>query len=568
MSEAPGDLGREERLALLLEEFSRELRQGRHPDVEGIVRAAPELAGELRELWGAVVLAEVLSSTPGADPQATTLPPASMEPSGRAAAVVAAPTASLLPPDFHDYEILEEVGRGGMGVVYRARQRSLDRIVALKMMLRGDMASAADAARFRVEAEAAARLDHPGIAPVYEVGIANGHLYFTMRFVDGTTLADRLRDGPLPSREAARLLLPVVRAIHYAHEKGILHRDLKPQNILIGMDGVPCVTDFGLARRVEAPGSLTQSGAILGTPGYMPPEQAVGKRGHLGPASDVYSLGAVLYHMLTGRPPFQAASPVDTLLSVLEQDPLPPRLLNPRVDTDLEMIALKCLQKPAALRYPSAAALADDLEAYLNGETVSARSSGLRLILSRALRETHQAAVLENWGLLWMWHSVALVALCTTTNVLQRRGVASPGPYLVIWTLLFGAWAAIFWGLRRRAGPIMFVEKQVAHVWGASILASVLLFFLEMLLGMPVLKLSPVLAVIGGMVFLVKAGMLTGMFYIQAAACFLTAGLMALLPDIGLTIFGLVSAACFFFPGLKYHRQRLRAQRSREGPGS
>jgi hypothetical protein len=220
------------------------------------------------------------------------------------------------------------------------------------------------------------------------------------------------------------------------------------------------------------------------------------------------------------------------------------------------MITLKCLQKPTDLRYTSAGALADDLEAYLQGEPVSARSSGLRLLVSRALRETHHAGVLENWGLLWMWHSVALIVLCTCTNWLSWRGVTSPGPYLGIWTIGFGAWAAAFWALRRRGGPITFVEKQVAHVWGASILVSTMLFVVEMLLGLKVLTLSPVLALICGMVFFVKAGILTGMFYIQAAACFLAAVVMPLLPDIGLTVFGVVSGACFFFPGLKYYRQR------------
>ena len=279
----------------------------------------------------------------------------------------------------------------------------------------------------------------------------------------------------------------------------------------------------------------------------------------------VYALGAILYHTLTGRPPHQAATPLDTVLSVLEQDPLPPRLLNPRADRDLEMIALKCLQKPQDLRYPSAKALADDLDAFLQGEPVSARSTGLRMLINRALRDTPHAPVLENWGLLWMWHSVVLVALCTLTNWLHWSGIDNPGWYVGIWTVGFGAWAAMFWAMRRRAGPITFVEKQVAHVWGASILAISLLFPVEQLLGLGTLTLSPVLALVGGMVFFVKAGILTGAFYVQAFVNFVMAIVMAIFPKFAVTIFGLVSAACFFVPGWKYHRQRRKAERHRVG---
>jgi serine/threonine-protein kinase len=473
-----------------------------------------------------------------------------------------------------------------MGVVYKARQKSLDRLVALKMILRGELASAAGLARFRSEAESAARLEHPNIVPVHEVGECDGQPYFSMQYVEGRTLADLLADGPLPPREAARLLAVICRAVHYAHQRGILHRDLKPSNILLAVRSdplqrvggaarpaeaghyEPMVTDFGLAKRVTAAtgtsavASLTQSGAILGTPSYMAPEQAAGSRGVLSPASDVYSLGTILYEMLTGRPPFRAASPVDTIMLVLEQEPVPPRLLNPGVDRELEMICLKCLQKPADLRYPTAAQLADDLEAFLRGEPTSARPSGLGYYFSRLLRETHHAAVLENWGLLWMWHSLALLVLCVATGLMQLLGVADPGWYVLLWGAGLGTWAAIFWLLRRRGGPVTFVERQIAHVWAASTFGSMMLFLVELLLRLPVLTLSPVLAVKAGMVFLAKAGTLSGTFYVYAAASFLTAVAMAFLtaaglPWLGLFLFGVVSAAGFFFPGLKYHRQRL-----------
>jgi serine/threonine-protein kinase len=467
-----------------------------------------------------------------------------------------------LPRDFGDFELFEELGRGGMGVVYMARQRSLGRVVAVKMILRGDLASPDDIARFRSEATAAARLEHPHIVPVYEVGECGGQPYFVMKYIAGTTLGKRLAVGPMPDREAAELLLPVCRAIQFAHERGILHRDLKPSNILIDEEGRAHVTDFGLAKQVSSDGELTRPGAILGTPSYMAPEQAAGNRGQVGPASDVYSLGTILYQMLTGRPPFQAANPVDTLLLVLEQDPLPPRLLNPKADRDLEMISLRCLQKPPALRYATAGALADDLAAYLADEPISARSGRFTQVVARWFRETHHATVLENWGLLWMWHSLALFVICLVTNLFQWQGVTSTGPYLALWTAGMGTWAAIFWALRHRGGPVTFVERQIAHIWAGSVISITVLFLVENLLHLPVLTLSPVLAIASGMVFISKAGILTGAFYLQAAALFATALVMAWLDHKGIklsiTLFGIVSGLCFFFPGLKYFRQRRR----------
>ena len=547
----------EERLADLIDALS----EARGPEavalLERLVGEHPDLAGQLRELFAAMSMADAVAyastilEPPGAEPPALAPPPAPGS---------FVPGVTPLPASFDDYELLEEVGRGGMGIVYRARQKSLDRIVAVKMLLRRDLATAADLARFRSEAEAAARLDHPGIVSIFEVGECGGHPFYSMRFIEGTTLAKRLATGGVLPREAATILARVAEAVDAAHRGGVLHRDLKPSNILIDAAGKPHVSDFGLAKRIAADQDVTHTGAILGTPCYMSPEQAAGSRGDVGPTSDVWSLGAILYQTLTGRPPFQAANPMDTLLAVLESDPPVPRSLDPGVNRDLEMIALKSLQKPQELRYASAADLAADLRAFLAGEPVAARRGGLSDIVARLFRETHHATVLENWGLLWMWHSVVVLTLCVVTDVLFWQGVMSRWPYVVLWGGGLAVWAPIFWALRHRTGPVTAVERQIAHIWGGSVIASVMLFWVEALLALPALTLSPVLALLAGIVFFAKAGILSGVFYIQAALLFATALVMCLVPAWQHVIFGLVSAACFFVPGLKYARQRGRAE--------
>ncbi|QGJ69415.1 Serine/threonine protein kinase PrkC, regulator of stationary phase [Planctomycetales bacterium 10988] len=595
---------RDEQLATLLNELLDCPELGQPARLESMTKDHPQLAEELRQLWATASLTcdlfsdSSFSSTPGDSPLSaaakaqekspssrasqpegdqTTLIYSSRSPSNESGAVDPGEGDSSTAPEHNpsrksfpflqledslpwtwgDYELIEEVGRGGMGIVFRARQISLDRRVALKMIRSGELAGPEEIVRFRQEAEAVGRLDHPNIVPLYEIGELRGQPFFSMKFVEGTNLAQLLSHGPLPSRQAAELLLPVCRGMASAHQQGVLHRDLKPSNILLDQEGTPFLSDFGLAKRIgpDKRISLTGTGSIVGTPSYMPPEQAAGRRGKLGPASDIYSLGAILYHILVGHPPFQADSHVDTILLVLEQDPLPPRLLNPQVDPDLELICLKCLQKPSELRYEMAEDLAQDLENFLHSEPISARSSSWRQIIGRLFGETHHAGVLENWGLLWIWHSLVLLVLCVTTNYFHVTGVESRFAYLGWWTLGLGTWAMIFWNLRRRAGPITFVERQIAHVWGASMLASVLLYVVEWQLKLPVLTLSPVLAILGGTAFLVKAAILSGRFYFHATILFATTLAMAQWPQIGLLLFGIICGLAFFIPGLKYYIQ-------------
>jgi predicted Zn finger-like uncharacterized protein len=279
-----------------------------------------------------------------------------------------------VPEGLGDYDLLEVIARGGMGVVYKARQRSLNRIVALKLIRSGELAHETDVARFRVEAEAAAQLDHPGIVPVYEVGEFEGQQFLSMAYLEGGSLAARMNDGPLPPAEACRHLRSIAEAIQFAHHRGVIHRDLKPQNILLDHQGVPRVTDFGLAKNLNVDSGLTVTGQIMGTPSYMSPEQATG--GEMGPLADVYSLGATLYCLLTGRPPFHAATPLKTIRQLVDHDPIPPRGLNPAIPLDLETICLKCLRKEPERRYLSAGALADDLDRWLRREPILARRVG------------------------------------------------------------------------------------------------------------------------------------------------------------------------------------------------
>jgi hypothetical protein len=380
------DSERDRQLEAILHTYLQAVDASQAPDRDALLRQHPEFASELAAFFAgqdevvqvAHGMANLAAPAPGVA-EAATLPPQE----------VLAPGTRLR--YFGDYELLEMIASGGMGVVYRARQLSLNREVALKMILAGQLASPQDVQRFHTEAEAAANLDHPHIVPIYEVGQHEGQHYFSMKLIEGGSLASRVAELVARPHDVAALVARLARAVHFAHQRGILHRDLKPANVLLDADGTPHVTDFGLAKWTGKDSGLTQTGIVVGTPSYMAPEQAQAEK-QLTTAADVYSVGAILYELVSGRPPFRAGTAWDTMLQVRDREPDHPRAFNPHADRDLSAIALKCLQKAPENRYESAAALAEDLERWLQGEPTNARPPSLAEQAWRWLKRNAAAA--------------------------------------------------------------------------------------------------------------------------------------------------------------------------------
>ena len=441
------DSSREERFNQVVAEYLEADKLGRPPERESLLQEFPELADDLREFFAdhdrmnkfaepqrpahrasapREPVAPTLNATTPADQAGTEQIAATFPNDARSEATnrrYGAPPVGTRVRYFDDYELLEEVARGGMGVVYKARQVKLNRVVALKMILTGQFASREDVRRFYTEAEAAANLDHPGIVPVFEVGEFEGQHYLSMGFVDGESLASKLIDGPLPPRESAELVQTVAQAVQFAHKNGVIHRDLKPSNILLDDQRHPRITDFGLAKRVRADSHVTDTGEILGTPSFMPPEQAAGRLDQVRETADVYALGAVLYTSLTGHPPFHADNPLDTLLQVMEREPISPRELNQNVPRDLETICLKCLEKDRRRRYRCASDLAKELERYLDGRPIQARPIGRAARGWRWCRRNPAVAVLGG-SALTLLIAVAVVATAAYFREATLRGVA------------------------------------------------------------------------------------------------------------------------------------------------
>jgi serine/threonine-protein kinase len=369
-------------------------------------------------------------------------------------------TESAIPLEIRscgDYELEAPIAEGGMGIVWKARQKRLNRVVALKMIRAGRLAPDSDLRRFRMEAEAVAYLDHPHIVPIYEIGEADGQHYFSMKFVEGGPLSHHMSRFLHDHPAAARVVATAARAVHHAHERGILHRDLKPGNILLDGQGQPHVSDFGLAKRIAGSEKLTQTDAIVGTASYMAPEQARAER-TLTPAVDVYGLGAVLYELLTGRPPFQAETPLDTVFQVLEREPEAPRRLNSRIDINLETICLKCLEKHPQRRYASAEALAEDLERWHAGEPILARPVGpLGSLVRWARRRPALAATIASISIFYLNYIVLLFLGKTPGDT----------PYLWSVTGLGLGWIG-FAALFQTIGSWPRWRTAVIYAWAAS----------------------------------------------------------------------------------------------------
>lgn len=559
---------REERLHQVIAQFLDAVAAGDAPDRQQLLADHSELADDLQEFFDnndrlrqiavpwfsdAAAPSQQEVDSPGATPCGSDLPTIAYDGRGAIRTTAASPLSEQQPQGerFGDYELLEEIGRGGMGIVYRARQVSLNRIVAVKTILGDRLSTGADAERLRAEAESVAGLQHPGIVKTHEVGEHAGRHYFSMEYVESRTLFALIREALLSSKRAAEYARQIAEAIGHAHQNQIWHRDLKPSNILIDRNDRVRVADFGLAKRVQSDANLTMSGQIVGTPAYMAPEQAGAKRGKIGPRSDVYSVGAMLYEMLTGRPPFQADNRLEILMEVQQDDPVLPRRLNPQIPRDLEMICLKCLEKNPQHRYLSARELADDLDRFLNGDSISISSLRLFDRLVRTLERGHHDVEFRTWARM-LFHFVWIIFLAHF-GVFLIRVVAHDDLSILmhgVRFLEFSAMGLVFWSYRRdwyppRGGP----SRQLWTLWLGYVAGSIVLATAGRLMAaqdrpFDEMMLYPQLAVLAGIGFIMMGGSYWGYCYAMGAAFLTLALLMSLNLMLAPLMFGLVWGAC------------------------
>ena len=536
----------------VLAEYLQDVEAGNTVDPEALAERYPAHRSELLEFIAIDQQFRERSKTNSEAFQRTVL-------EGVSQSAGSAPAITTPLQKIGQYELLEEIDRGGMGVVFKARHATLRHTVAIKMLLAGAFASEEAERRFRREAAAAARLNHPGIVPVYDVGIVDhpgplhGQTWFAMALVEGTDLARRIESELFDSIAAAQLSTRIVEAIHYAHSKGVIHRDLKPANILLDKSNNPHITDFGLSRcNDDNETQLTAAGQIFGTPGYMSPEQAAGKNESVGPATDIYSLGAVMYCMLTGRPPFRASSTVATLQQVTHDAPAPPRLLNRTVDPDLESIILKCLEKSSADRYSTAEELKQDLERFLRGESVSAASINLVGYLGRVLASSRNSEFLEGWSralyavsaIVLIFHVVMQFMPLTAT----QSTLVNAGKYV----LLLG----VIW--RARDGiltPQNPVERTIWSLWIGYILTYLTTEIMVRIVKHPEFNLYAIMSLVSSVILLVLGGQLWGGCYVIGGLFAVLAPTITLLPEYAVILFGALWSFVFFQLGRRYQKQ-------------
>ncbi len=479
------------------------------------------------------------------------------DPRGRFGAAMSAfvPVPEALGGAFGPYELLDELGRGGAGVVYRARQRAPDRVVALKVISEFQFPSSRERQRFVSEASIASRIVHPGIVPVFDVGVHEGRDYYTMALEEGGSLKERLADGPLEPRAAAQLLIELCDAVHFAHEQGVVHRDLKPANVLFDASGHPRITDFGLAKDVSTSEGLTLTGEVVGTPSYMAPEQIAGTSA-IGPTTDVYALGCVLYTCLTGKPPIRAASVPATFHQILETPPVPMRLANPSVPRDLDAIALMCLEKRAEHRYASARALGDDLRAFLEERPIQADDGRTNAFLRLLAQETRHTDVMARWSRIGMVHAALNFAMFAATGVLLLAGVSGGWPYVALWVPGLALATAVPVFLRSRQGPLTPIELQLSYVWGIFALSVVVAGLCQGLTRGTVFDLVPAVFVLAAFAIACMSVILRGSFYPLAIACGLCAVASAAGPPWTMVPAGTALAALHFAIALRAGKLR------------
>jgi serine/threonine protein kinase len=463
------------------------------------------------------------------------------------------------------YEIEGILGRGGMGIVYRARQTALNRPVALKMILGGGHAGPSERARFRFEAEAVARLQHPNIVQIYEVGEQADCPYLALELVEGTSLAERLKGKALPAREAADIVRTLARAVHFAHQRGVVHRDLKPANILLtggSALATPKITDFGLAKRLDGTGSQTQTGAVLGTPSYMAPEQAAGKVHDVGTATDIHALGVMLYEMLTGRPPFGGSTLLATLEQVRSKEPEPPRSLQPQVPRDLETICLKCLQKEPQDRYASAQALADDLDRFMKGELIHAQNFTIMNRLARTLNRSQNIGELGNLsGLLLALSPIALLTHLILFLLLRREASYPAASLWATFALFIPLVCTALWAQYRRrlfpSGPAMqhFWSTRIGQLVGL-VLIVVVCYQIAAPGGQWQLTVYPLWMVLTGATFFGLGSTHWGRLYVAGLVCFAASLLMLLHLEWAPLELGAVISGLFLTMGLHLRGQK------------
>lgn len=464
---------------------------------------------------------------------------------------------NLFPEGIPNHEILEELGAGGMGIVYKAKQISLGRIVALKMM-RHSTKNPTELERFQCEAEVIASFSHPNIVQVYDIGEHKGQPFFTLEYCPNGNLDKQLLSKPMKNEDAARLVETLALAIDVAHQAGIIHRDLKPANVLIGSSGEPKITDFGIAKMLDEDSGATGTGVIMGTPSYMAPEQAQGKSREAGPATDVYALGAILYQCLTGRPPFLAATPMETMRQVLEDNPVPPKLLNRGVDHDLERICLKCLEKSPEDRYQTSKELAADLRRYLDGEPIQAKSINVFERLQRELKRSQHEGKIGPWGKGLLYLGIFIILMHLATSLLLHFEYPE---WLSFWIpRTFMILCLIPWLRRYRPNegllPTNALERQIWSVWVAYLVSFTMLLLVVIIEGRDHLHIYGAGMIISGLAWFSMGGLVWGGAYLIGIGFWVLAPFIALMSGSNASpaAFGLIWGLALIITGLRYQK--------------